>query len=497
MNAPPKIELRNIRKTFPGVVALGRVNFAVEKGTVHVLCGENGAGKSTLMKVLNGIYKADEGEILIDGQKVEINNPIEASQHGIAMIFQELNFVPEMTVEENLFLGCEPTKGPLKRIDWQAVRRETNRLIEQEKLPYSPTAKLRDLTVSDIQLLEITKAISRNADVIIMDEPTSAITNREVERLLERIGQLKAQGICIIYISHKMEEIFRIADQITVIRDGSVVSSHPAKELNIDKVIALMVGRELTNVYPKEEVPAGDVIFEARNLSRAGVFHDVSFDVRAGEIVGFAGLVGAGRTEVARAAFGIDPLDSGSLRVDGEEVRVRNVSDSLRAGVAMLSEDRRRYGIVPMRSVGENASLGNLGLFIYKGFLHAMQEREVISERFGKMNVKTPSLETAIQNLSGGNQQKVLIAKWLLAAPKVLFLDEPTRGIDVGAKFEIYKLMTGLAREGKGIVMISSELPELLGMCDRIYVMSRGRMRGVLTRDQFSQEEVMRLATQV
>ncbi len=336
MNAPPKIELRNIRKTFPGVVALGRVNFAVEKGTVHVLCGENGAGKSTLMKVLNGIYKADEGEILIDGQKVEINNPIEASQHGIAMIFQELNFVPEMTVEENLFLGCEPTigSGPFKRIDWAKIRRETNKLIEQEKLPYSPTAKLCDLTVSDIQLLEITKAISRNADVIIMDEPTSAITSREVERLLERIGQLKAQGICIVYISHKMEEIFRIADQITVIRDGSVVSSHPAKELNIDKVIALMVGRELTNVYPKEDVPAGSVIFEAKNLNSAGMFRDVSFNVRAGEIVGFAGLVGAGRTEVVEAIFGIRKILGGKVFIEGKEVSAGGPVSSIKRKIA-------------------------------------------------------------------------------------------------------------------------------------------------------------------
>ena len=497
MKAPPKIELRNIRKTFPGVVALGQVNFAVEKGTVHVLCGENGAGKSTLMKVINGIYKADQGEILIDGEKVEINSPIEASERGIAMIFQELNFVPEMTVEENLFLGCEPTTGPMRRIDWKKIRSETKKLIESEKLPYSPEVKLRDLSVSDIQLLEITKAISRRAEVIIMDEPTSAITNREVERLMERIAQLKAQGISIIYISHKMEEIFRIADQITILRDGSVVDSKPASELDIDKVIALMVGRTISNAYPKEDVPVGEVIFEARNLNSAGVFHDISFTVRAGEIVGFAGLVGAGRTEVARAVFGLDHFDSGDIFVEGEEIKVRRVRDSLRSGVAMLSEDRRRYGIVPMRSVGENAALGNLGEFIFNGYLHKKKEREAISQRFEKMAVKTPSLDTAIQNLSGGNQQKVLISKWLLADPRILFMDEPTRGIDVGAKFEIYKLMSGLARERKGLVMISSELPELLGMCDRIYVMARGRIRGELTRDNFSQEEIMRLATQV
>ena len=498
MTAPPKIELRNIRKTFPGVVALSDVNFVVEKGTVHVLCGENGAGKSTLVKVLNGIYDADDGEILIDGKKARISSPIEASGHGIAMIFQELNFVPEMTVEENLFLGCEPTKGagPFRRVDWEKIRRETLKLIESERLPYSPEIKLRDLSVSDIQMLEITKAVSRDADIIIMDEPTSAITNREVDRLMAKIADLKAQGISIIYISHKMEEIFRIADHITIIRDGSVVDSKPADELDIDQVIALMVGRTISNVYPKEDVPVGEVVFEAQDLNSAGVFHNISFNVRSGEIVGFAGLVGAGRTEVARAVFGLDPFDSGTIVVEGEEVRVRRVGDSLRSGVAMLSEDRRRYGIVPMRSVGENAALGNLAEFIYNGYLHKKKEREMISARFAQMAVKTPSLDTAIQNLSGGNQQKVLISKWLLADSKILFMDEPTRGIDVGAKFEIYKLMTGLAREGKGLVMISSELPELLGMCDRIYVMARGRIKGELRRDQFSQEEVMRLATQ-
>ncbi len=497
MSETPKIQLRNIRKTFPGVVALANVNFTVQKGSVHVLCGENGAGKSTLMKILNGIYSADEGEILIDGRKVEIHNPQEARQHGIAMIFQELNYVPEMTVEESLFLGCEPLLGipGLRRVDWKTIRRESLAMLKSEGLSYNPTTKLRDLSVSDIQMLEITKAISRDADIIIMDEPTSAITNREVERLMEKIDELRKKGIAIIYISHKMEEIFRIADQITILRDGEVVDSQPAAKYDIDKVIALMVGRTITNVYPKERIDAGDVIFEAKNLTRKGVFHNISFNVRAGEIVGFAGLVGAGRTEVARAIFGLDPIDSGQIYVKGVETSIRRVRDSMRAGVAMLSEDRRRYGIIPMRSVKENASLSSVGLFIRGGFLHANEERMTVSQRFQSMNVKTPTLDTPIQSLSGGNQQKVLIAKWLMADPQVLFMDEPTRGIDVGAKFEIYKLMTGLAREGKGLVMISSELPELLGMCDRIYVMAKGQIMGELTAGDFSQEKVMRLAT--
>ncbi len=490
----PKLELRGIRKAFPGVLALSNVNFAVERGTVHVLCGENGAGKSTLMKVINGLYKADEGEIFIDGKATEITGPQEARRHGIAMIFQELNFVPEMTVEENLFLGCEPTTR-FGNIDWKKMRRDTLALLKAQNLSYAPDTKLRDLTVSDIQMLEITKAISRDADIIIMDEPTSAITSREVEGLIAKIFELRAKGIAIIYISHKMEEIFRIADQITILRDGSVVDSQPAKNYDIDKVIALMVGRAITNVYPKEEVPIGDTVFEVKNLNRKGVFKDVSFKVRKGEIVGFAGLVGAGRTEVSRAVFGLDSFNSGEILMDGKQISVGSVADAMRAGIVMLSEDRRRYGIIPMRSVSENATLSSLEQFIYGGFNRTGKERRVVTESFRSMAVKTPTLETAIQTLSGGNQQKVLISKWLLTNPRVLFLDEPTRGIDVGAKFEIYKLMVSLAREGNGVVMISSELPELLGMCDRIYVMGGGRIRGELTPDSFSQENIMRLAT--
>ncbi len=495
----PKLELRGIRKAFPGVLALSNVNFSVERGTVHVLCGENGAGKSTLMKVINGLYKADEGEIYIDGKPTEITSPQDARRHGIAMIFQELNFVPEMTVEENLFLGCEPTVGPpgFRRVDWKKMRKDTLELLKAQNLPYAPDTKLRDLTVSDIQMLEITKAISRDADIIIMDEPTSAITSREVEGLIAKIFELRAKGIAIIYISHKMEEIFRIADQITILRDGSVVDSQPAKNYDIDKVIALMVGRTITNVYPKEDVPIGDLVFEAKHLTRRGVFDDVSFTVGKGEIVGFAGLVGAGRTEVSRAIFGLDPLDSGEIFVAGQKIEVHDVADAMAAGIVMLSEDRRRYGIIPMRSVSENATLSSLEQFIHGGFNRTGKERRVVSESFRSMAVKTPSLDTAIQTLSGGNQQKVLISKWLLTNPRVLFLDEPTRGIDVGAKFEIYKLMVSLAREGNGLVMISSELPELLGMCDRIYVMGRGKIRGELKPDSFSQENVMRLATGV
>ena len=490
-----KIELRGISKSFPGVKALDNVNFAVRKGTVHCLCGENGAGKSTLMKVINGLYKQDTGEVLIDGKPVEIKDPIQAREYGIAMIAQELNYIPEMSIEENVFLGRLPVKG-FGRVDWKTVRSETLKFLAQEGLPYHPEQKLKTLTVSDIQMLEIIKAISYNAQIVIMDEPTSAITNREVEILFEKIAELKSRGVSIIYISHKMEEVFRIADDITVLRDGTVVDSKPASELTLDKVIALMVGREMTNAYPKEHVPIGEPIFEVEHLGCRGVFKDITFNVKRGEIVGFAGLMGAGRTETMRAIFGLDPFDEGTIKIHGKPVSIKKPSDAIANSLVMLSEDRRRYGIIPVRSVMENASISSLDKFFYGGHAHRQEERDTVTKYFKRMNVKTPTLETLIQALSGGNQQKVLLAKWMLREPEILILDEPTRGIDVGAKFEIYKLMTELVEEGKTIVMVSSELPELIGMCDRIYVMNKGMITGCLEDPkEFSQELIMRYAT--
>lgn len=487
------MRVSGINKSFPGVKALDNVNFAVRKGTVHALCGENGAGKSTLMKIINGIYKADSGQIFLDEQPVEIKNPIQAKEHGIAMIAQELNYVPEMSIEENLFLGRLPV-NKLGKVDWKTVRKETIKFLEQENLPYSPTQKLKTLTVSDIQMLEIIKAISCNAEIVIMDEPTSAITNREVEVLFEKIEQLKQRGVSMVYISHKMDEVFRIADDITILRDGKTVETHPASEMDLDQVIALMVGRKMDNVYPKEEVEIGDPILEVEGLGSKGVFKDITFNAKKGEIVGFAGLMGAGRTETMRAVFGLDPYDEGTIKVHGKEVNIKKVSDSINQKVVMLSEDRRRYGIIPIRSVMENASISSLDKVFYGGKCHPKVEHDLVSKYFKKMNVKTPSLETAIQALSGGNQQKVLLAKWMLRDPDVLILDEPTRGIDVGAKFEIYRLMTDMVEEGKTVIMVSSELPELIGMCDRIYVMNQGRITGCLEKDEFSQEAIMRYA---
>ena len=487
-----RLRVAGITKLFPGVTALDGIDFAVRKGSVHVLCGENGAGKSTLMKIINGVYQADAGEIYVDERPVKINSPSDARRLGISMIFQELNYIPEITVAENFFVGEWPV-NEFGRVDWRTIREATAELLASEGLPYSPGTKLRDLTVSDIQMLEITKAASKNCSVIIMDEPTSAITQREVEALFEKILALKARGVSIIYISHKLDEIFRIADEITVFRDGKSVGTRPAREFDIDAVISLMVGRKLENSYPKETVPVGEDVLEADGIS-GEAFRDVTFRVRRGEIVGFAGLMGAGRTEVARAMFGLDEISGGTVKIHGRAARIRRPGDSIKNGIAMLSEDRRRYGLIPMRSVKENCSLASLERMIYGGRLHSSEENSLVGRIFDRMRVKTPSLDTPIGSLSGGNQQKVLLAKWMLRDPDILILDEPTRGIDVGAKYEIYRLMTELVRDGKAIVMISSDLPELLGMCDRIYVMSQGTVTGELKRDEFSQETIMKYA---
>ncbi len=491
-----KLRVSQIEKSFPGVKALDKIDFEVRRGTVHALCGENGAGKSTLMKIINGIYKPDAGQIFIDEKPVKIQSPIHARQHGIAMIAQELNYVPEMSIEENLFLGRLPVKK-LGNVDWKQLKRKTEEFLKEEKLPYKPSQKMKTLTVSDIQMLEIIKAISNNAEIIVMDEPTSSITQREVEMLFKKIEELKKQGVSIVYISHKLDEVFQIADDITIFRDGAVVESHPASEMTMDQVISLMVGRKMENIYPKETVDIGEKLLEARNLHSDGIFKDINFHVKAGEIIGFAGLVGAGRTEVMRALFGLDSLTGGEVLINDKKVSIKKVSDSINHKMVMLSEDRRRYGIIPIRSVMENASISSLEKVIYKGYAHEKEERKIVGEYFKKMNVKTPSLDTPIQALSGGNQQKVLFAKWMLREPEILILDEPTRGIDVGAKFEIYKLTVEMAKQGKAVIMVSSELPELIGMCDRIYVMNQGKITGELCKEDFSQEAIMKHATSV
>jgi inositol transport system ATP-binding protein len=495
------LELRNISKSFPGVMALNNVSFSARRGEVHALCGENGAGKSTLMKILNGIHKADSGDIFIEGNSVAIQNPVDARKQGIAMIFQECAFVPEISIAESLFLGDLPINR-FRCVDWRFIYKTTEELLRSEGLLDNPRfvdgirTKLKHLTIADIQMFEILKAIHKDSQVIIMDEPTSSIAKKEADDLLRKVIDLKNRGKSIIYISHKMEEIFRIADRITVFRDGKVVGTDTADHLNIDKVITMMVGRELSNDYPKTEMSIGEELLRVKDLKRVGVFSGINFTLRTGEIVGFAGLVGAGRTEVVRAISGLDPIDGGSVFIRTKETKIKKVSDSIASGIVMCSEDRRRYGLVLIRSIRENIGLPNLDRYIYRGHLHQKKEFDEVQNQVKNLKIKTPSVEIPAANLSGGNQQKVVLAKWIIKDPSVLILDEPTRGIDIGAKYEIYKLMNEIIKDGKkGIVMISSEMPELLGMCDRIYVMSKGTIVAEIKREQFSQELIMQYAT--
>jgi len=487
------IELRDIMKEFAGVRALDHVSIDIRPGRVHALVGENGAGKSTLMKILNGMYQPNEGKIFLAGEEVKVANPIDARSKGIAMIYQELNYISELSIEENVFMGRFPDGRIPGTVNWKEVRRKTKEFLESEGLHYDPAMKIKELSVSEIQMLEIMKAISFDAKVIIMDEPTSAITDREVELLFERIAALKKKGIAIIYISHKMDEIFRISDDITVLRDGKVVSSGEASDYTTELLITQMVGREIRNIYPKEPAEIGAPLLCLEKLSAGKAFHDIDLEVRAGEILGIAGLVGAGRTELARAIVGLDPITGGRILLNGKEVHNRTVREAMENRIVMVSEDRREFGIIGCRDLMENATLADncTGKGIIAG---RREQRERAKEQMMALNVKAPSFQTKIENLSGGNQQKVVLAKWLMVNAKVLILDEPTRGIDVGAKYEIYKIICNLAQHGCAIIMISSEIPELMGIADRIKVMCHGSISPEIERKDFSQERIMRYA---
>lgn len=496
------LEMRDITKSFPGVKALDKVNLKVRPGTVHVLCGENGAGKSTLMKILSGEYRIDSGEMYFKGQRLDHQDTQSALEMGISMIHQELSPVLEMTIAENIFLGREPHLGgsrphsPLNLlVDFQRMHEETQKLLDRLGLKYRPQQKMGELSIAGMQLVEIAKALSRGASLIIMDEPTSAISDTEVAMLFNQISDLKARGVAIIYISHKMDEIFQIADDITIIRDGQYVDSNAASQYDENKLISLMVGRTISSIFPKEEVEIGETVLEVKNITRHGVFRNVSFSVRQGEILGLAGLIGAGRTEVIRSIFGLDPLDEGQICLEGVPLKLTQPADAIRHGIAMVSEDRKAEGLVLCRSVQENISLANLQKFAPGLLLNLKQEREAALKMQSLLQIKTASLQTMAGNLSGGNQQKIVIAKWLLGDLKVLILDEPTRGVDVGAKSEIHRLMTQFAKQGLAIIMISSELPEILGMSDRVIVMHEGEVTGELSRKDASQESIMTLAT--
>ena len=488
------LRMQGIRKTFPGVVALDNVNLDVRSGTVHSLMGENGAGKSTLMKCLIGMYTPDEGTVELAGDIVRFKDTKDGLEHGISMIHQELSPVPEMMVAENIWLGREP-RGRLGLLSPAAMFRKTRELFDEWKINIDPKARMKDLTVSKQQMVEIAKAISYDAKIIIMDEPTSAIPEREVAHLHGMIKRLTDFGVAIIYITHKMDEVFRISDDITVFRDGKHVGSYPAKELDRDKLIKLMVGRELTDLFPKEEAEIGDVVLSVQGLTRGSVVKDVSFELHRGEILGLAGLMGAGRTEVLETIFGIEKADSGEVVLNGKKLRIKQPSDAIRAGMALLTEDRKLNGIMGVLSVRDNITAAALPRYSPRGVLHVGEMRKDSEEQRSKLRIKTPSLGQLIKNLSGGNQQKALISRWLLTVPDVLMIDEPTRGIDVGAKSEIHRLMSMLAQEGKAIIMVSSELPEVLGMSDRILVMHEGRISGELSREEANQESVMHLAT--
>lgn len=485
------LEMLDIVKEFPGVRALKGVQLKVRPGTVHTLMGENGAGKSTLMKCLIGIHPPTSGKIIFKGQEVHYKTTLEAMNSGISMIHQELSPVPERSVCDNVWLGREPRKGLI--VDHKKMREDCIALFKRLNLDLDPDAKMGDLTVAKMQMVEIAKAVSYDSQIVIMDEPTSSLTDAEVEQLFRIIADLKAKNVAIIYISHKMDEIFRISDDITVYRDGEYIATDRAENLNVDKVIQLMVGREVTQMFPKVDCPIGETILKVENLSAGKAVKNVSFELHRGEILGMAGLVGAGRTETAEAIFGMRHITGGKIYKDGKELHIKSPEDAIENKIGLLTEDRRGNGIVGLLSVRENTVLANLKKY---GFpLNHKKMREDTDVYIKKLNTKTPSMETPIQNLSGGNQQKVLVGRWLLTDPDILIVDEPTRGIDVGAKAEIHSLITKLAGEGKAIIMISSELPEVMGMSDRIVVMHEGTMTGVIDRKDFSSELILKYAT--
>ncbi|OMQ42816.1 sugar ABC transporter ATP-binding protein [Ensifer sp. 1H6] len=493
-NAEYLLNVEGIRKEFPGVVALDDVSFRLRRGTVHALMGENGAGKSTLMKILAGIYTPDKGEVRLKGADIRLKSPLDALENGIAMIHQELNLMPFMTVAENIWIRREP-KNRFGFVDHGEMRRITARLFDRLKIKLDPEIEVRHLSVANRQMVEIAKAVSYESDVLIMDEPTSALTEREVAHLFEIIRDLRSQGIGIVYITHKMNELFEIADEFSVFRDGKYIGTHASSEVTRDDIIRMMVGREITQMFPKEEVPIGDVMLSVNNLTLDGVFHDVSFDVRAGEILGIAGLVGSGRSNVAETLFGVTPASSGTIAIDGKTVSIDSPNTAIRNRMAFLTEDRKDTGCLLILDVLENMQIAVLqDRFVKAGFVSEKDITAACEEMSRKLRVKTPNLQERIENLSGGNQQKVLIGRWLLTNPRILILDEPTRGIDVGAKAEIHRLVTELARNGVAVIMISSEMPEVLGMSDRIMVMHEGRVTGILDRAEATQIKVMELA---
>ena len=496
-----RLEMRGVVKTFPGVKALDHAQLQLRPGTVHALMGENGAGKSTLMKCMFGIYHMDEGEVIYEGEPVEIKGPLDALNRGIAMVHQELQPIPERSIGENIYVGRYPTKkvGPITVIDHEKMYESAAKVLEEVHLNYDPKAKLGSLSVSQMQLVEIAKAVSADCKVLILDEPTSSLTAAEVEALFTIVDELRAKGVSIVYISHKMDEILRISDEVTIMRDGQYIGTWASKELTTDFIITKMVGRELSNLYPPRENVPGEVVFEVEDFTSINPksFRHASFSVRKGEILGVAGLVGAQRTELMEGLFGLRCHAAGKITYKGQELKINQPRDAINNGIAMLTEDRRATGILGVLSIADNVSISSLNKYLIGGImLNDKKIEQLVQDNVAKLSIKTPSSKTLIQSLSGGNQQKVLISRWLANDPDVFILDEPTRGIDVGAKYEIYCIIAELAKQGKSIIMISSEMSELIGMSDRIMVMCDGRVTGFIDGKDANQENIMALATQ-
>lgn len=486
------LTLKNITKEFPGVKALDDVTINIERGTIHGLVGENGAGKSTLIKVLAGIYQPNKGEIILDGKPCRFNSPIEARRAGISVVHQEIKLAEPLSVAENMFLGNVQLKNGL--VDWKGMRRRAQEIVEDLGMDIDINAQVSSLTVAKKQIVEIMHAINNNSRILIMDEPSAVLTDRELEVMFRIVKQLRDKGITIIYISHRLDEIFGLCSNVSVLRDGRHIDTIPVASVDRQGLINMMVGREMGQEYPKEVGNVGGTILEVKNLSR-GILQDISFEVKSGEVFGISGLVGAGRTELARAILGIDKPESGEVYVRGKKVHYRTFADAIRDGLGLIPEDRKLQGLVQIMSVKRNTTLVNMKRVLHAGVISSSLEEKLSKEYADKLHVVTPSMETEVQYLSGGNQQKVVIAKWLFQNSEILFLDEPTRGIDVGAKAEIYRLINRMAKEGKTIIMISSEMPELLGLCDRIMVMHEGHKMGELNAAEATQEKIMALCS--
>ncbi|MEF9973346.1 MAG: sugar ABC transporter ATP-binding protein [Clostridia bacterium] len=489
--------LDKINKLFPGVHALKDMSFTVREGEVHAICGENGAGKSTLMKVVTGVYKPDGGSMYVNGQKVTIANPNDAFDKGIAIMYQETSLFGEMTVLENMYLNHEITKkkfGLVPILDYKVMQEKVRAIFKKMNVSMDLDAKVKDIGMAQKQLVEIAKALTFNARILIMDEPTASLTEREVVALFAIIRNLKEEGVSIVYISHRLEEIFEICDRVTVIRDGEFISCNDVKDTNKNKLVSDMVGREVTAYYPKADVKVGEVEIELSHISQAGVLKDISLNVRKGEIVGLSGLAGAGRTELAQAICGFTKIDGGTIKIDGKPMAIDNYRKAMAAGIVYVSEDRGKYGLVLGMDIKKNITLPQLQNVAHGGMLDGEKERKMGQDAIKMFDIKAPSADFIVENLSGGNQQKVSVAKATALNPKMLILDEPTRGVDVGAKAEIHRIIGELVKQGLSILMISSELPELLGMCDRIYVMNAGRIMSEFSREEATQEEILKVA---